>query len=79
MVVWSDLSGAQWGVVGATWLALWAIPGFLIRRHAVRAQNPTAHYWFWSTVLLLGPLGIFAYWQDRKVRARKGELYAGER
>lgn len=78
-LVWSQLSGAQWLVLGAVWLLAWAWPAVRIRRHAAAAGNPYGHYWFWSTLLLLGPLGIFAYWQDRKVREKKGELFEGER
>jgi cyanate permease len=67
---------AAW-LVGA-WLLLFALPAFRIRAHARRSQNPAEPYWFWSTLVLLGPLGVFAYWQDRKIRRRKGELYPGE-
>lgn len=78
MVVWSDLTATQWLAVGATWLLLWALPAFWIRAQAAKVGNPVGHYWFWSTIVLLGPLGLFAFWQDRKVREKKGELYPGE-
>ncbi|MHB8584277.1 MAG: hypothetical protein ACYDDF_00355 [Thermoplasmatota archaeon] len=68
----------QWLALFAVWIAFFALPAFAIRRHAAKCQNPVGHYWFWSTILLLGPLGPFVYWQDMKIRARKGEKYRGE-
>jgi hypothetical protein len=73
------LTGWQWATLAATWVLLWAAPAIWIRQTAIRSRNPVGHYWFWSTLILLGPLGLFAFWQDRKVREKKGELYPGER
>lgn len=78
-LVWSQLTAGQWGALAVVWAVLFLLPAWWVRRHAARAESPVAHYWFWSTAVLLGPLGLYAYWMDRRVRQRKGELWPGER
>lgn len=58
---------------GAFWLATALVPAFFVRRATARAGNPAAPAWFW-VVVLTGPVGIWAWSMDRRIRAKRARL-----
>ncbi|HLE95826.1 MAG TPA: hypothetical protein VI997_00515 [Candidatus Thermoplasmatota archaeon] len=60
----------QTTILLAAWFVVAVFPAFLVRRATVRDENPAAPAWFW-VVLLTGPVGVAAWWMDRRIRARR--------
>lgn len=60
----------QWTFFGAFWLATAFVPAFFVRRATRRDGNPAAPAWFW-VVVLTGPVGLWAWSMDRRIRARR--------
>ena len=66
----AGMTAAQWGWFALFWAATALVPAFFVRRATAREGNPAAPAWF-VVVLLTGPVGVGAWWMDRRIRARR--------